>query len=385
VAVTRDKKSDLTPSEIEFFKLLLQQLFEGPMTKDQYEENFKKDLPSKETLEQSANGVEDYLRILEDFETYTAKDKETFSDIIFKFNESNKGTSTTQDVKPIFSITKTDDFSLEELKEAFALIAFNEYFFGETPCPRETAENYSKNFSKINRCLWACNFLTYCNTNNEQADKDIIKFYKNEKKEVNSSLLNKINSEEVPQKKEKMIENTLKSALETNKTLMTENKTFYALSSNIVSSYNKSSYFCECDSFLTSKKVFYHFGDEKDHPVDAEGAIAKNISTEICMDVALGLRTGDVEPVNLHLIQSNTLGHLADKQFANTLPPAWCYIFCDSNVAIRKLEERKRDGRSHIYFNAVARNNIHDPCYSCSFMFHNYNFNIDIYKIISLE
>ncbi|MGX8716619.1 MAG: hypothetical protein ACSW8C_01360 [bacterium] len=375
VAVTRDKKSDLTPSEIEIFKLLLQQLFERPMTKDECKENFEKDLLSKESLIRNANGLQSYLRLLEDFDEYTAEDKETLPSIIRKFNCSNMGTppasADSDDVFSITSITKTGDFSLEELKNASALIAFNEYFFGETPCPHETAKNYSKNFSKINHCLWGCNFLTYTGD------------FKPEQVERNINIFNATQGGTEPL--------TITSKIlkkESNGKVMTENKTFYTLQDReptIVSTYNKSSYYLECDDFLTSEQAFYYFGDKKDLYFNPTSSIAQNISTEICRDVALGLRKGDINPVNLHLIQSNTLNHLADSSSAFNLPPAWCYIFCDSKVASRTLDERAREGRSHVYFNAVARNTFFKPCYSCSFMFHNYNFSIDVYKIISLE
>ena len=122
----------------------------------------------------------------------------------------------------------------------------------------------------------------------------------------------------------------------TNQEYCMENKTFYALEGKIVSTYNKSSYAEENDTFLQDKHAFYKFVDKKDH---GHEVIEKNVSTEICYDY--GLRAGN-NPVNIHLIQSNTLNEIS----AQKLPPAWCYVFCDASIARRQYASR---GQAHYY------------------------------------
>ena len=265
-----------------------------------------------------------------------------------------------------FSITTNADFSLEKLKDSSGLVAFNEYFFGKTPLSHDVAENYTKIFSEITPSyLFACNFLTYTqNFTPEQANNNIRMFYEN-KNEITSSIL---------------IENKTKdeiaSDLATEHNFMLENKTFYSLRGEIVSIYNKSSYFDEDDVFLNDKNAFYYFGDCKDHLMGETPRITNDISTEICRDVSLGLRKNDTD-VFLHLVQSNTLNDLSGYKQFGYLPPASYYIFCDPCVA------RNTAKHSHLYLNETT--NVFtkcSSCCSCSFTIDKSNkYSVNIYKI----
>jgi hypothetical protein len=377
IAITRNRKETLNPFEISFLRLLLHQLFNGPMELEQCTSILEKHFPNKELLMAEANGVNSYIKTLKNFEVHKDEDMKDFLSILEACNFLNKKLpirykahdyqstisiqrTNNECTQLSFSITKDDGFSVEALTNATGIIAFNEYFFGNTPFPCLTVQNYSKSFSQINEhYLFACNFLTYTNEfESEQKIKSI--------KNFNNGKVGK----------NRITESKLELQEGTNGKIMMENKTFYARSNTIVSTYNKSSYFKENDEFLSNEQAFYCFGDAKDHPTN--DTLAKNISTEICRDVSLGLRKEDTR-VNLHLIQSNTLNNLT--QYTDYLPLAWCYVFCDHSVANRNIYERNRDGRSHVYFNSVVKGNLHQPCYSCSFDLHNCKYDINIYKI----
>ena len=379
IAITRNRKMALNPFEISFLKVLLLQLFNKPINSEQYTFALEENFPNKELLVKDANGVTSYIETLKDFETHKSEDMKDSLSILEACNFLNAKLpirykaydyqsticiqrTNNECTQLSFSITKNDDFSIEALREASGIIVFNEYFFGNIPFPCNTAQNYSTDFSQINEhYLFACNFLTYTD-----------KFQKTQEIEsIEAFNTNKLGENPISESK-------LTLTKEENGKLMMENKTFYTHKSSIVSTYTKSSYFKENDEFLGTEHAFYCFGDGKDRSIIAT-PIAMNISTEICRDVSLGLREKDT-PINLHLIQSNSLNNLIQYS-TGYLPPAWCYIFCDPSVASRNIYKRNRDGRSHVYFNYVAKENLYQPCYSCSFDLHNCKYDINIYKI----
>ena len=184
IAVTRYSNislNGLRPVEINFLELLLSQLINGPMHESHYITRLKQSFAAENKIETDGD-VPGYLKSLWRYRSFEISEKEDMKEYLSILEACNFLNAESrikykphwhpstlsiyridnEGSKLSFSVTENGVFSIKNLKDASGLIAFNEYFFGKEPFPNEVAENYAKEFSKINaHFLSACNFLTY--------------------------------------------------------------------------------------------------------------------------------------------------------------------------------------------------------------------------------
>jgi hypothetical protein len=88
-----------------------------------------------------------------------------------------------------------------------------------------------------------------------------------------------------------------------------QNTSMIFFNGNLLTSYNKSTYADEYDDLLYDH--LYEFGEGKDNSVEenspAAGIVFNNISTQICRDLAVGIRTSDTGLQKIHILESNTI------------------------------------------------------------------------------
>ena len=362
--ITRNGKEALRPAEINFLKLFLSCLFNGLKTEEELSATIEGILSAEENIgTETEKGVPGYLETLHRYKSLKEKkpnEKEELISILRSCLEPKEDTDTL----------------LEKLKNATGLVAFNEYFLGKTPFPHDIAETYAKSFSQdINNYLFACNFLTYSQMPATVDPKSYIDYFNDSKNREFGIEGNQIKYSTVETGIDK------KSISENENLCMMENKTFYTLNNEVVSTYNKSSYCDENDDFLSNENVFYYFGDWKDHQKPNLPQITNHISTEICRDLPVGRRQND-NGILFHLIQANGLRNMMS--YTNNLPIALCYIFCDPCVMRKDILTRKREALGHIYYNNIAPMEkffMPDVYYSFSFELHCTKIDINIYKI----
>lgn len=103
--------------------------------------------------------------------------------------------------------------------------------------------------------------------------------------------------------KDQYIEEAYKKS---DKVIALENKSYAFLAGQPVFTYNKGTYFGECDAQL-DLKIPYIFGDGKVHFLENFNWLEKYISVQICRDLVCNVGM-PVSPKNIHIFQSNSLG-----------------------------------------------------------------------------
>jgi hypothetical protein len=84
-----------------------------------------------------------------------------------------------------------------------------------------------------------------------------------------------------------------------------ENKSFIFFDGDIMTTYNKSTYFREQDNALYD--YVYVFGDGRDKQYCKDDTVYSCISTQICRDLVAGIRSKDTENRRFHILESNTI------------------------------------------------------------------------------
>ena len=323
---------------------------------------------------------------------------------------------------------------LKGISTSCGIVVGNEYFFGQRAFPYSDAEQYTTDFSKINpRFVFGFNFLTQqkisvtedfeaikkhvdffyekllkkadeVHRSGEMEMEDVVKMYTlgtkgiltYTQKEDGDNIIMSIPSKELTMsahitkptipgtyKLKKGNNVTIKMLDDKNIELTSEikdvyrleNKTFYALNENIISTYNKSTYYNESNEFLSYENTFYRFGDKEDHSSLQDTIhFANYVSTEICRDVVCKIRKDDADRIPFHIIQANSIRRLPSDE---EIPPANIFVFCDPVVC-------SSEDLSHVYKDSISIGieNTCNPCYIASFTLNGKEINISIYKII---
>ena len=352
---TQNNKIPLRSSEIEFLKQLLSKLLNNKA----FDLNKTKETLHKGLSEEMSLNLDEIDKNNE-FSAYLIPSKDFYSQYIgnkkLKQNELNNYCKILEQ-----AADKTKQTFFDEISNACGLVVVNEYFWGNKVFPHTLAEFYAKDFSTIHsNFVFACNFLTWNYNFDETLAVNNINFFHGNKQQENN------------QEDQKPLVQSYVQELKS--THMLENKTFYTLRNEIISVYNKSSYYQENDNFLR-QNAFYYFGDKKDHCLLRNYLFfTQNVSTEICRDVVCGVRKDDVGHKSFHIIQSNTIPPNSDQ-----LPSADIFIYCDPSVAsVKDLNIRL----SHVYKDTIILENICKPCYVASFDLVEKGFDVSIYKII---
>lgn len=237
-------------------------------------------------------------------------------------------------------------------ENSLKIIVFNEYFFGKYPVLREEKKNnfvqlifganclntiFYPNFLYQKEC--SKNFIAedlkpYIKENNHEYILSII-----EARRIFSNAIKYIDDDRAIMKEEAVRALGLEPPSEesdrdipipklpkvTNIDSIVRNITYGIYKKDILSEYKKSSYFRECDYLLGN--AIYDFGDGKDRIrkgltedlKDIAKRLIQTISTEICYDLACGIRKNNEwkndggKRTVLHLIQSNSIDPLTSE------------------------------------------------------------------------
>lgn len=223
-------------------------------------------------------------------------------------------------IMPVPALKKTLKKSIKKIYEAnhikkyAKIVIFNEMFFSqEEPLSfseKESIELALKDLSKKDSRLFLCpNFLflenmkTISKEDMQKIIQKTVDSIKNESMQIGYSYSSMIIPKITNAMEQLRIKNNFDVIPLINKSVCINNDV-------TLIEYLKSTYFQESDNDLidTSKNCWYLFGNGKDHCITANALskfLLKNMSFEICFDLANGIRKKKNKASKLHILQSN--------------------------------------------------------------------------------
>lgn len=196
---------------------------------------------------------------------------------------------------------------IKAFSDGCGIIVLNEMFFGkEAPYPPEEYEKVLKEFSTLSKLisskLLCINVLANKEYEGLDSQKELLKRLNTRRFVRNDTKFDPLDENDASLQKAQYIEKAYKR----DKTIALENASHAFLAGQDVFTYNKASYFGECDDQL-DKNIPYIFGDGKIKFFSNFNWLGQYISIQICRDLVCGIGIPE-SPNKIHIFQSNSLG-----------------------------------------------------------------------------
>lgn len=188
------------------------------------------------------------------------------------------------------------------------IIVLNEMFFGkEAPYIPEEYESVQREFLELSKTipnkLFCINILANKKHSMSRSKIEQVKALESKRFVRNDT---KFDSQSTSSSGKTLKDQYIEEAYKEGEKIALENASHAFLAGKLVFTYNKGTYFGECDDQL-DRNIPYIFGDGQVHFFPDFRSLEKYISVQICRDLACGVGI-PIDSKSIHIFQSNSLG-----------------------------------------------------------------------------